>query len=172
MKTWPHAEPVLKSSAAYSILLAVLMTNILCSFEAAAHKEFSPVFRRIEFHRITLADALQEIQKLSQQDDLAGQGLNIVLLSEGLNPIQTNARFSLVAEDVEYFDLFDAICHRLGLSYRVDPHALVFASANQIAQPHARSEASVKLARQIQLHLTLDGRDSITGADLESGARQ
>lgn len=117
-------------------------------------------------------EALQEIRKLSQQDDLAGQGLNIVLLSEGMNPIQTNARFSLVAEDVEYFDLFYAICNRLGLGYRMDSHALVFASANQIAQPHARSEASVKLARQIQLHLTLDGHDSLAGADLKPESRQ
>lgn len=72
---------------------------------------------------VALAEALQVIRKLSQQDDLAGQGLNIVLLSEGMDPIQPNARFSLVAEDVEYFDLFFAICHRLGLVLEQREHA-------------------------------------------------
>ncbi|GEP44482.1 hypothetical protein [Brevifollis gellanilyticus] len=132
----------------------------------ACVRPFDPMTRRVEFHEVTLEEALQGIRELSRKDDVyGGVGLNIVLESATLSPVQRQVRFSLVADDVRYKDLVYALCHRLGLGCRMDPFAVVFGPGGKIAKPTARKSA-VELARKIQLHLTLDGRDTITGENL------
>lgn len=127
---------------------------------------FDPMTQRVEFHEVTLEEALQGICELSRKDDYYGEGLNIVLESSHLSPVQRQVRFSLVADDVKYRDLIYALCHRLGLGCRMDANAIVSGPGGKIAKPHPRGKEAVELAGRIQLHLTLDGRDTITGESL------
>ncbi len=129
-------------------------------------RPFDPTTRHVELHEVTLEEALQFLRERSRKDDLYGEGLNIVLESSRLSPVQRRVRFSLVADEVEYRDLVYALCHRLGLGCRMDPYAIVFGPGGKIAKPRARGKEAMELAGKIQLHLTLDGRDTITGESL------
>lgn len=93
------------------------------------------------------------IRRIAKEQDPQGLGLNIVVLSKDLAPVQLQSRISLKESSVTYADLFYAICKRLGLGCRFESHAIVIGSAAKIPMLKPRSEDAVALAGRIRLEL-------------------
>ena len=105
---------------------------------------------------MTLAQALDEIRAISRKDDAEGMGLNIVLIPQGLAPVQINSRITVRVKGVTYTNLFHAICKRLGLGYRIDPYAVVFGSGNKIALPVPKTAEAAAEAEAFSKAIKLD----------------
>ncbi len=101
---------------------------------------------------MTLVEALDRFRAISIQDDeIYGDGINVVLHIETLADIQKKTRISLKADNVGYTDFIYAICKRLGLGFRLDSNALVIAGGNHIKLMKPPTRTAMGVAAKIVL---------------------
>lgn len=141
----------------HSLLLVGALHFVILGRACATEKSHPLKIGQLNLQEVTLEQALDQIRAVSKKDDHDGIGLNIVLDTQGLAPVQTHSRITVRVTGVAYTNVFYAICKRLGLGYRIDPYAVVFGSGSKIALPtprtaEAAAEAST-LSRSIKLDL-------------------
>ena len=128
----------------------------LAATDAAATQRPAPlVLPRLVIRNATLTEALAVLRDASREIDHDRQGINLVLDPAGLDPAQATCRIWMDEETLRLREAAHALCARLGLGYRIEPHAVVIASGSRIRIPRPPSREAAKAAERIRTEPTL-----------------
>jgi len=138
------------------LVLVGLCLLLECRLAESSQKLSQPVAKNLDLSELTIVEAMDVVRRLAKEQDPQGKGLNIVVMTKDLAPIQLQARLSLKESSVPYADLFYALCKRLGLGCRFESHAVVIGSAAKIPMLTPRTEDAVALAGRVKQELPVE----------------
>lgn len=123
--------------------LAFVAAALLCqtSIAGIVGNEAKPIMLpSVEFHDVTLTDAIAKLQKEVSEHTNGRDNVNYVIHTDRLTSGETRRRISFRADEVTVAEVVYAICRASGAGYRIEPHAIVISSRSHVGLPLSPSK--------------------------------